>query len=121
MADRRKKETQKRDPKKRDEDPVGKVYDSRLVRRLGHYLRPYWIQATISALAVSFKSLSDVIGPYLVMVAIDRYLTGIKLPLLSPPSFRSNWLTRRLPTDAYHGITVLAACISARSALRLYF
>jgi ATP-binding cassette subfamily B protein len=102
MADEEQKEPEKRDQKKRDEDPVGKVYDARLVRRLGHYLRPYWIQATVSALAVSCKSLSDVTGPYLVKVAIDRYLTGNSSPA-------TNWLTRRLPADAYHGITVLAA------------
>jgi ATP-binding cassette subfamily B protein len=87
--------------KKRDEDPVGKVYDSRLMRRLGHYLRPYWVQATISSLAVSLKSLSDVAGPYLVKVGIDRYLTGT-------PGPATNWFTRRLPADGYHGITVLA-------------
>ena len=89
-------------PKPRDEDPVGKVYDSRLVSRLGHYLRPYWFQATISALSVTLKSLSDVTGPYLVKVAIDRYLTG-------NPGPATNWLTRRLPTDPYAGITRLAA------------
>src|ERR1039457_1443242 len=102
MADEEQEELKKRAPKKRDEDPVGKVYDARLVRRLGNYFRPYWIQATVSALAVSCKSLSDVTGPYLVKVAIDRYLTGNSSPA-------TNWLTRRLPADAYHGITVLAA------------
>ncbi|MGD0903794.1 MAG: ABC transporter ATP-binding protein, partial [Terracidiphilus sp.] len=86
---------------KPDEDPVGKVYDSRLIRRLAHYLRPYWIQATVSALAISCKSMSDVTGPYLVKVAIDRYLTGA-------PGPATNWLTRRLPANAYHGITELA-------------
>ncbi|MGA2851400.1 MAG: ABC transporter ATP-binding protein [Terracidiphilus sp.] len=89
-------------PKPRDEDPVGKVYDGRLVRRLTHYLRPYWIQATVSALSVTLKSLSDVTGPYLVKVAIDRYLTGT-------PGPATNWLTRRLPADPYAGITRLAA------------
>ena len=34
--------------RKPDEDPVGKVYDSRLVRRLAGYVRPYWIQATVA-------------------------------------------------------------------------
>jgi ATP-binding cassette subfamily B protein len=97
MAD----EEQKK-PQKRDEDPVGKVYDSRLMRRLGHYLRPYWLQAAISSLSISLKSLSDVAGPLLVMVAIDRYLTG-------KPGPATNWLTRHLPADPYHGITVLAA------------
>ena len=99
MADEEKK---KPESHKRDEAPVGKVYDSRLIRRLGHYLRPYWIQATVSSLAVTLKSLSDVAGPYLVKVAIDRYLTG-------RPSPATNWLTRRLPADPYHGITQLAA------------
>jgi ATP-binding cassette subfamily B multidrug efflux pump len=87
---------------KKDEDPVGKVYDSLLMKRLGHYVRPYWVQATVSSLAVSLKSLSDVTGPYLVKVGIDRYLTGT-------PGPATNWFTRRLPADAYHGITVLAA------------
>ena len=88
-------------PRKADDDSVGKVYDSHLVRRLARYLRPYWIQATISSVSVTFKSLSDVAGPYLVKVALDRYLTG-------NPSTATNWLTRRLPTDPYNGVTVLA-------------
>jgi ATP-binding cassette subfamily B protein len=43
-----------------------------------------------------------VAGPYLVKVALDRYLTGT-------PSSATNWLTRRLPTDPWAGITRLAA------------
>src|SRR5580693_1876335 len=101
MADEKNKPA-KPELQKKDEDPVGKVYDSRLMRRLGHYVRPYWIQATVSSLAVSLKSLSDVTGPYLVKVAIDRYLTGTP----GPPT---NWFTRRLPADPYHGITILAS------------
>jgi ATP-binding cassette, subfamily B, multidrug efflux pump len=112
MADEKSKPA-KPEIQKKDEDPVGKVYDSRLMRRLGHYVRPYWIQATISSLAVSLKSLSDVTGPYLVKVAIDRYLTRT-------PGPATNWLTRRLPADAYHGITVLAA-IYMGALLSAYF
>jgi ATP-binding cassette subfamily B multidrug efflux pump len=87
--------------RKPDEDPVGKVYDSHLIRRLGHYLRPYWWQCAVSSVAVTLKSLSDVAGPYLVKVGIDRYLTG-------KPSGATNWLTRRLTPDPWHGITQLA-------------
>jgi len=89
-------EEEQRKSKKPDEDPVGKVYDSRLIRRLGHYLRPYWWQTAVSTLAISLKSICDVTGPYLVKVAIDRYLTGA-------PGPATNWLTRRLrptPTTA---------------------
>jgi ATP-binding cassette subfamily B multidrug efflux pump len=102
MAEEEKNKPQNPDPRKRDEDPVGKVYDSRLVRRLAHYLRPYWIQASISTLSISLKSICDVTGPYLVKVAIDRYLTGT-------PGPATNWLTRRLSADPWQGITQLAA------------
>ncbi len=88
-------------PQKPDDEPSGKVYDSRLMRRLGHYLRPYWWQAAVSTLAISLKSLCDVSGPYLIMVGIDRYF--------SHTLGTTNWLTRRLPTDPYQGITRLAS------------
>ena len=60
--------------KKQDEDPVGKVYDSRLAGRLARYVRPYWLQATIASVSVSLKSICDVTGPIMVMMAIDRYM-----------------------------------------------
>ena len=100
-------------PRKAEEAPVDKVYDTRLLRRLGHYLRPYWIQATVSTLAVSLKSLCDVTGPYLVMVAIDRYYPAdassshIKAAL-SHGFGTNNALTHRLSADPAQGITQLA-------------
>ncbi len=105
-------DNEQKTPQKPDDDVVGKVYDSRLMRRLGHYLRPYWIQATISTLAVSIKSMSDVAGPYLVMVGIDRYLapgaaTGQPVSLLAHWLSKTNWLGRMLPNDPYQGITRL--------------
>ena len=100
--------------KKHDEDPVGKVYDSHLMRRLGHYVRPYWLQAGIAALAVTFKSLCDVAGPILVMVAVDRYLAP-DLVAKDPSNAVAHWvanaspLARLLPAGAFQGITRLAA------------
>jgi ATP-binding cassette subfamily B protein len=114
MSDEERKKAQNPDARKADEDPVGKIYDAHLVRRLGHYLRPYWIQASISSIAVSLKALSDVTGPYLVKVAIDRYLTGN----LSPDT---NWLTRRLPVDPYQGITRLAEIYLAALLFAYFF
>jgi ATP-binding cassette, subfamily B, multidrug efflux pump len=88
--------------RKAEEDSVGKVYDWHLMRRLAHYIRPYRMQATVSTVAVSLKSLCDVTGPYLVKVAIDRYLSNNP----APPG---NWFTRRLPTNPVDGVTELAA------------
>src|SRR4051794_2646624 len=57
-----------------EEEVLGKAYDSRLMRRLLTYLRPYQWQVAIAIAAIIFKSIADVLGPYLVKVAVDRYL-----------------------------------------------
>jgi len=95
-----------------DEDPVGKVYDSRLIKRLGHYLKPYWWQATVSSISISLKSISDVAGPYLLMVGIDRYFptegSSSGSALLSREGGPTAILLRHLPADPMPGITRLA-------------
>ena len=57
-----------------EEDVLGKAYDSRLMKRLLRYLRPYKWQVALALLAIVLKAATDVIGPYLTKVAIDRYL-----------------------------------------------
>jgi ATP-binding cassette subfamily B multidrug efflux pump len=61
-----------------EEEVLGKAYDSRLMRRLLAYLRPYRWQVAIALVSIVLKSFCDVLGPYLVKVAIDRYLTPSK-------------------------------------------
>src|SRR5438270_9753661 len=57
-----------------EEEVLGKAYDSRLMRRLLTYLGPYQWQVTIALIAIILKAGADVLGPYLVKVAIDKYL-----------------------------------------------
>src|SRR5579863_6723248 len=57
-----------------EEDILGKAYDSRLMKRLLRYLRPYSWQVAIALVAIVFKAGTDVLGPYLTKVAIDRYV-----------------------------------------------
>ena len=116
MADQEKKQNNKtgspNPARKPDEEAAGKVYDSRLMRRLGRYLRPYWLQAAIASLAVIFKSLCDVAGPIL-MVAVDRYLAPGRPQ--DPSSAVAHWvannspLAHLLPADPVQGVTRLAA------------
>ena len=100
--------------RKPDEDPVGKVYDSRLMRRLGRYVFPYWLQAGIASSAVTLKSLCDVAGPILVMVAVDRYLAPDAADKDASNAV-AHWvanaspLARLLPQGAVAGVTRLAA------------
>jgi ATP-binding cassette, subfamily B, multidrug efflux pump len=61
-----------------EEEILGKAYDSRLMRRLLVYLRPYRWQVTVALFSIVLKSFCDVLGPYLVKVAVDRYLAPVK-------------------------------------------
>ena len=74
-----------------EEEVLGKAYDSRLMRRLLTYLRPYSWQVGIALTAIILKSFADVLGPYLVKVAVDRYLA----PAPGAMSGLWNWLDPR--------------------------
>ena len=100
--------------RKSDDEVAGKIYDARLMRRLGRYVRPYWLQAAIASSAVMLKSLCDVMGPIFFMVAIDRYLAPSSESLDASRAL-AHWvatrspLGRMLPQDPAQGITMLAA------------
>ena len=66
-----------REPMAQEEEILGKAYDSRLMRRLLAYLRPYRWQVTVALVSIILKSFADVLGPYLVKVAVDRYLAPV--------------------------------------------
>src|SRR5882724_6116803 len=59
-----------------EEEILGKAYDSRLMKRLLTYLRPYRWQVAISLVSIAVRAVLDVLGPVLTMVAIDRYLAA---------------------------------------------
>src|SRR6202162_3659511 len=84
-----------------EEEVLGKAYDSRLMRRLVTYLRPYRWQVTIAIVSIILKSFCDVLGPYLVKVAVDRYLAPVK----GMSSGMWNWLSPR----PLHGIAQISA------------
>ncbi len=83
-----------------EEEVLGKAYDSRLMKRLLTYLRPYRWQVGISLIAILFKAVADVLGPYLVAVEIDRYLA---------PTHKPSALDSFLSADSYTGIAEIAA------------
>src|SRR5271154_6241144 len=101
MADQNTEKDRK--PQQQDDDVVGRAYDSRLMGRLMTYLRPYKLQAGISLAAVLLKAGSDVLGPYLTKVAVDRYMTARPAP--QQPA-----LTRWLSPNPMVGVSQIA-CI----------
>jgi ATP-binding cassette subfamily B protein len=60
-----------------EEEVLGKAYDSRLMKRLLWYLRPYKWQTGIALGSILLKVGADVLGPYLTKVVIDRYLAPV--------------------------------------------
>ncbi len=60
-----------------EEEVLGKAYDSRLMKRLLQYLHPYWWQTSIALAAILIKVGADVLGPFLTLVAIDKYLSPV--------------------------------------------
>ena len=84
-----------------EEDVLGKAYDSRLMRRLLTYLRPYRWQVTVALISIFLKAGADVLGPYLTKIAVDRYLIHV-------PGLRSPF-DRFLSTNAIVGIAQIAA------------
>src|SRR5262245_15656835 len=57
-----------------DDEVLGKAYDARLMRRLLHYLRPYWRQVLLALIAMVVGGCASLAQPYIIKVAIDRYI-----------------------------------------------
>ena len=62
-----------------DDEVLGKAYDARLMRRLLQYLRPYWRQVALAFVTIIVSAVASLIQPYLIKVAIDRYITQRQL------------------------------------------
>ncbi|MBI4277522.1 MAG: ABC transporter ATP-binding protein, partial [Armatimonadetes bacterium] len=62
-----------------EDEITGKAYDARLLRRLLRYLRPYRRSVLAAVALLLLASVSDLAGPYLFKVAIDRYIAAGQL------------------------------------------
>jgi ATP-binding cassette subfamily B multidrug efflux pump len=86
-----------------EEEVLGKAYDSRLMKRLLGYLRPYKWQAGIALASILLKVFlgPDVIGPYLTATVIDKYLSA-------SGGARRHLLDRWLSSSPLQGISQIA-------------
>ncbi len=62
-----------------DDEILGKAYDSRLMRRLLSYLRPYWPRALTALAAIVAGVGFQLAQPYLIRTAIDEYIAPGRL------------------------------------------
>ncbi len=97
-----------------EEEVLGKAYDGRIARRLLGYLRPYTLQVGLAMAAIVLKSAADVLGPYLTMTAIDKYMTA-------SPAASHSLLDRYLSHDPLVGIAQVSAIFLAVLMLGFFF
>jgi len=57
-----------------EEEILGKAYDARLMARILRYLRPYSKLLAISFAFLMLQTVSQLLGPYITKIAIDRYI-----------------------------------------------
>jgi ATP-binding cassette subfamily B multidrug efflux pump len=74
-----------------EEEVLGKAYDSRLMRRLLAYLRPYRRVVVLALVAIFFYGLLQAVPPYLLKVEVDRYLDPTHQAHL--PAFLAHFLS----------------------------
>lgn len=60
-----------------EEENLGKVYDSQLMKRLLKYVKPYKWLVIASILLLLVITATDLAGPYLIKIAIDDHFNGI--------------------------------------------
>jgi ATP-binding cassette subfamily B multidrug efflux pump len=85
-----------------EEEVLGKAYDGLLMRRLIRYLSPYRGAVVASLLFLLVQSLTQVAGPLLTKLAIDRYLAK---PDYTQPSALDGWLA----ADPWAGLAQISA------------
>jgi ATP-binding cassette subfamily B multidrug efflux pump len=84
-----------------EEEVIGKAYDSRLMRRLLGYLRPYWRVVAASLVCLLALSVFQVAGPLLTKLAVDRYLAP-------SGTHTTTFLDPYLSSDSWTGLSQVA-------------
>lgn len=103
-------------PDEQDDDVLGKVYDSRLVRRLVDFNLPYLNRITAAVVMMIVSSIAAVAGPWIIGQAIDQGITAGDLQRLRTWSLiflavaLFEWVTNRyrIRLMAYVGTKVVA-------------
>ncbi len=64
-----------------EEQTLGKVYDSKLMKRLLSYAKPYWFYILISIILVVFVTGTQLARPYIIKIVIDDHIGAVQQPM----------------------------------------
>ncbi|WP_406242104.1 ABC transporter ATP-binding protein [Tissierella carlieri] len=65
----------------KDDEIMGKAYDSRLMKRLLQYAKPYFLYLLLAIIMMIGITALELLRPYLLKITIDDYITGYKKPM----------------------------------------
>lgn len=64
-----------------EEEALGKAYDSKLMKRLLSYAKPYWLYILICVILLMAVTIGDLARPYILKYAIDDIIRGYHSPM----------------------------------------
>lgn len=64
-----------------EEEKLQKSYDSKLMKRLLSYAKPYWVYILISIILLMFVTLTQLARPYIIKIAIDNHISAVNEPM----------------------------------------
>lgn len=92
-----------------EEEVLGKAVDRHLIARLLHYVRPYRAIVILATIAAALQSATQIVGPYLNKVVIDRYLF--------PAPGSHSLLSGVLPENPFEGVAFIGLLFLATLAI----
>ena len=99
-----------------EEEVLGKVYDSRLMRRLLVYMKPYWRAVAVSTALLLVQSVCQIAGPLLTKTAVDRYLVPVQSSSILDavlPKSADPWRGTLIICAIYFGLLLLSFLLDA--------
>lgn len=90
-----------------EEEILGKAYDSRIMRRLLKYAKPYMRYLILALVLIILITLLKLINPYIIKNSIDKSINPIKTLSINSKEIRVYHIDEKIPIDIlqrYNGI-----------------
>ncbi|MGB9767889.1 ABC transporter ATP-binding protein [Dictyoglomus turgidum] len=82
-----------------EEEILGKAYDSRIMRRLLKYAKPYLHYILFALLLIILVTVLKLVNPYIIKNSIDKSINPIETILINNQELRVYYLDEKIPKD----------------------
>ncbi|MGB9811314.1 MAG: ABC transporter ATP-binding protein, partial [Dictyoglomus turgidum] len=80
-----------------EEEILGKAYDSRIMRRLLKYAKPYLHYILFALLLIILVTVLKLVNPYIIKNSIDKSINPIETILINNQELRVYYLDEKIP------------------------